>query len=75
MAGIGAIQALTITRKDNGPQHQVRAVAPCRFIGNMAKSEEQMLRRKVSVVHIHVQQSDSGYASEEERRPLIRAEV
>lgn len=75
VAGIGAIQALTIKRKDNGPQHQVRAVAPCRFIGDMAETEEQMLRRKMSVVRIRVQESDSGYASEEERRPLIRAEV
>jgi hypothetical protein len=75
VAGIGAIQALTIRRKDNGHQYQVRAAAPCRFIGDMAESEEQMLRRKVSVVRIRVHGSDSGYASEEERRPLIRAEV
>ena len=75
VAVIGAIQALAIRRNDDGPQYQVRAVASCRFIGDMAESEEQMLRRKVSVVHIRVQESDSGYSSEEERRPLIRAGV
>jgi MFS family permease len=75
VALIGAIQALTIKRKDNGPQHQIRAAAPCRFIGDAPESEEQMLRRKVSVVCIRVQETDSGYASEDERRPLIAAEV
>ena len=75
VAVIGAIQALTIRRKGNGPQHQIRAVAPCRFMGEIAETDEQMLRRKVSVVRIRVQKTDSGYASEDERRPLIGAEV
>lgn len=75
VALIGAIQALTIKRKDNGPQHQIRAAAPCRFIGEFAQTEEQAIRRKHSVVRIRVQESDSGYASEEERRPLIHSEV
>ena len=75
VAGIGAVQAFTIKRDNNGPEHQVRAVAPCRFLGDMAESEEQMLRRKTSVVRIRVQGHGSGHASEEERRPLIGSEV
>jgi hypothetical protein len=66
VAAIGAIQALMVQRNSKGDQHQVRPVAPCRFMG---ESDEQRVRRKRSVVHIRV--SDSGYASEEERTPLI----
>lgn len=69
VAAIGAIQALMIQRNSKGDQHQVRPIAPCRFIGG---SEEQRIRRKMSVVRIRV--SDSGYASEDEgeRAPLMR---
>lgn len=69
VASIGAIQALMIQRNSKGDQHQVRPVAPCRFMG---ESEEQRVRRKMSVIRIRV--SDSGYASEEdaERAPLMR---
>lgn len=71
VAAIGAIQALMIQRNDKGDQHQVRAVAPCRFMG---ETDDQRIRRKRSVVHIRV--SDSGYASEEdERTPLVRQDV
>ena len=72
VAFVGAVQALMIQRNDRGEQHHVRAVAPCRFMG---ESSEQRVRRQRSVVHIRV--SDSGYASEEdgERTPLVRPQV
>ena len=69
VAAIGAVQVLMIRRADGGPQHQVRAVAPCRFMG---ETQEQQLSRKKSIVHIRVQQTDSGYASEDERTPFLR---
>lgn len=72
VAIIGAVQALMIKRDDSGQQHHVRAVAPCRF---MAETQEQQLRRKQSVIHIRVEESDSGYNSEDETTPLVRAEV
>ena len=71
VAVIGAIQVLTISRDDSGPQHQVRAVAPCRFMAE--PPEQQRMRHKPSVVRIRVQELDSGYISEDERTPLVRS--
>ena len=70
VAVVGAVQALLIKRDDSGPQHQVRPVAPCRFMG---QSDEHNLDRKPSVVRIRVQDIDSGYGSEDERTPLVRS--
>ena len=72
VAIIGAAQAMTIKRDDSGRQYQVRAVAPCRFMG---ETEEQQVRRKQSIVRIRVEESDSGYASDDETTLLVRAEV
>ena len=72
VAAIGSIQALTITRDDSGRQLQVHAAAPCRFIG---ETDAQQLRRQKSVVRIRVQQTDSGYATEDENTPLVREQV
>ena len=71
VAAIGSVQALIIRRDDSGRQLQVRAVAPCRFMG---ETEAQEIRRKQSVVRIRVQ-PDSGYASEDERTPLMHEQV
>ena len=71
VAVIGALQVLMIKRDDSGPQHQVRPVARCRFMGETA--EQERLRRKMSIVRIRVEDSDSGYSSEDEQTPLIRA--
>ncbi len=74
VAIIGAVQVLTIRRDTNGPQHHVRSAAPCLL---QPESERQeWLRHKPSVVHISVQNGrDSGYCSEDERRPLLRQDV
>ena len=70
VAMVGAVQVLMIKRNDSGPQHQVRPAAPFHF--NEESEEQQWLRHKPSIVRIKVQGGDSGYASEDERTPLMR---
>lgn len=74
VAVIGAVQALTIKRDDSGPQYQVRAAAPCRF-AESGEQRERRVKAQPSIVRIRVEQSDSGYASEDERTPLRHADV
>ncbi|KAI7221491.1 permease of the major facilitator superfamily [Hortaea werneckii] len=68
VAIIGALQAFTIKQEKKGPQHQVRPVAPCRFM----PEEQYPARRKSSVIRIRVQseQDDSGYGTGDERTPF-----
>ena len=65
VALVGALQALTIRQQSSGTHHQVRAAF-------MHEDHSQDPSRRPSVVHIRVRQTDSGYASEDERTPLIR---
>ncbi|KAK5117938.1 hypothetical protein LTR62_003982 [Meristemomyces frigidus] len=51
VAVIGAIQALAIHRANRGPQHQVRPVAPCRW---MPEDRSVHDRRKSSIVRVRV---------------------
>lgn len=64
----GAVQALCIHQQKSGMHHEVHAAAPCRFAPHKKP-------RRHSVVHIHVQQPDSGYNSADERTPLRPAHV
>lgn len=68
VALVGSIQALTIKRASGGPQHQVRPV------WESEAQQQPNLRHRPSVVRIKVQ-NDSGYAREDERKPLVRREV
>lgn len=70
VAVAGAVQALTIRREDSGPRHQVHAVS---FAGE--SEQHQRRKHRPSIVRIRVQGSDSGYASEDERTPLVRPEA
>lgn len=63
VALIGAMQAFMIKQETSGPQHHIRAVASCRF---MPDPEHGVARRRSTVVHIKVQQADSGYATDDE---------
>jgi len=65
IAIIGGLQALAIKQEKRGPQHQVRPVAPLRF---MPEAHEHGKRRKSSIVRIRVQSQndDSGYRTEED---------
>jgi len=72
VAIIGTIQVLTIKQERNGPRHQIRPVASCRFM----PSEDHEWKRRSSIVHIRV--SDSGYGTSEEdneRMPLFASRV
>lgn len=69
VAFAGAVQAMMIKRDDSGTQHQVRPAAPFHFKED--EEQQQWLRHKPSIVRIKIQGGDSGYASEDERTPLM----
>lgn len=68
IAIVGAVQVFMIRHEKKGPNHQVRAVAPFKFI----PQEQHSAQRKSSVIRIKVQSEhgDSGYGTEDERTPF-----
>lgn len=66
VAIVGAIQVFWIRRAKNGTQHRVAGVAPCRFMPDQPHREH-----RPSVVHIKVNDPDSGYSSVDEETPIL----
>ena len=57
VAVAGALQAVLMIRRDeSGPQHSIRPVASCRFIGKeeVCEEREEWLRHKPSIGHMRV---------------------
>ena len=69
VAIVGTMQAFFIKQETSGPQYQVRAVAPCRFMSDEEQADKPL------VVRIKVHETDSGYSSETENEttPLVRS--
>ena len=72
VAFAGALQVLTVKHDRSGPQHHVRSAGP--FHHENESDSQRWLRHKPSVVRIQIREDDSGYASEDERQPLMRHE-
>jgi hypothetical protein len=65
VALIGVAQALLISQRKTGPQHEVHA-APFHFIEH---EHQQRRQHRPSIVHIHVSE-DGGHDGADERTPL-----